>query len=92
MQKYFPNEKNLRVYKGKGCDLCHGTGYVGRVGIFEVLLVDDEMKTAIVAKKESSEIKKIAVKNGMTTMLEDGIGKVKQGITTIDEIIRVTKE
>jgi len=92
LQKYFPNEKNLRVYKGKGCDLCHETGYVGRVGIFEVLLVDDEVKAAIVAKKDSSEIKKIVVKNKMTTMLEDGIEKVKQGVTTIDEIIRVTKE
>ena len=82
----------LRVYKGKGCDVCHQTGYLGRVGIFEVLLVDDEIKKAIVDKKDASVIQAIAIKKGMTTMFQDGIEKILAGVTTLDEILRVTKE
>ena len=92
LQKFFPGVKSVRIYKGKGCDLCHQTGYLGREGIFEVLIVDDEARAAIVAKKDASEIKKIAVKNGMRSIFENGIEKVREGITTIDEVIRVIKE
>jgi len=81
----------MRVYEGVGCPSCHHTGYLGRVGIFEVLVVDDEIREAITSNKDSSEILKIARKNGMQTMYEDGIEKVKQGITTIEEVLRVTK-
>lgn len=91
LKNYIKGDK-LRVYKGKGCDVCHQTGYVGRIGIFEVLLVDEEIKKAIVDKKDASVIQGIAVKNGMTTMFEDGIDKMMQGVTTLDEILRVTKE
>ena len=91
LKDQFKNGK-LRVYKGKGCDICHQTGYLGRVGIFEVLLVGEEIKQAIVDKKDASVIQSIAVKNGMTTMFQDGIKKMLQGVTTLDEILRVTKE
>ncbi len=90
LKQYFKGDR-VRVYKGKGCDVCHQTGYIGRVGIFEVLSVDDEIKKAIVERRDASVIHKIAVKNKMTTMFEDGIEKVKQGVTTLDEILRVTK-
>ncbi len=91
LKKYTKGEK-IRVYRGKGCDVCHETGYIGRVGIFEVLMVSEEIKKAIVDKKDASVIQNIAVKNGMTTMFVDGIDKMMQGVTTIDEILRVTKE
>ncbi|MBI4079049.1 MAG: type II/IV secretion system protein [Candidatus Levybacteria bacterium] len=90
--KIFGESKSTRLYRGKGCTLDHQTGYDGRVGIFEVLVVNDEVRKGILERKDASSILAIAVKRGMTTMLEDGLEKVKQGITTIDEIVRVTKE
>ncbi|KKQ50297.1 MAG: Type IV-A pilus assembly ATPase PilB [Candidatus Woesebacteria bacterium GW2011_GWC1_38_13] len=89
--KYTKTDK-IRTYKGKGCDVCHQTGYSGRIGIFEVMVIDDEIRKAIVDKKDSDIIQKIAVKNGMTTIFEDGINKMIKGLTTIDEVLRVTKE
>lgn len=85
-------KKSIRVFKGKGCPICHQTGYTGRIGIFEVLLVDDKIREAIVSRKDASTIRDLAIKNGMTTMLDDGLEKVKEGITTIEEVVRVTKE
>ena len=90
-EKFIKNNK-IRVYKGKGCDVCHGTGYSGRIGIYEILSVSEDIKKAIMEKKDADVIKKIAIKNGMTTMYEDGVNKMMQGVTTIEEILRVTKE
>lgn len=92
LQKAFGKSKSVRLYGGKGCQFDHGFGYSGRVGIFEVLVVNDEIRKAIVDRKDAAEIRNIAIKNGMVTMLEDGIEKAKQGITTLDEVMRVTKE
>lgn len=92
VNKTFGDVQTVRLYKGKGCQLDHSTGYEGRIGIFEVLLMNDEIRDAITKRQDSSIIKQIAVKYGMTTMIEDGLSKVKQGITTIEEIIRATKE
>ena len=92
IKKTFGDKKSVRTYVGKGCDLDHQTGYKGRIGIFEVLSMDDEIRQAVVDKKDASEIKGIAIKNGMTTMVEDGLEKVKSGLTTIEEILRVAKE
>lgn len=92
LKKIFGSQKTVRIYKGKGCQLDHGIGYEGRVGIFEALTVDDQVRRAIMERKDADEIKKIATKNGMTTMIEDGLEKVKEGITTIEEVVRVTKE
>lgn len=77
------------VKHGKGCEKCGGTGYSGRIGIHEVLVVDDEIREAVLKKVSSNELKKVACKNGMTTMVESGLSKVKQGETTIEEILRV---
>ena len=81
-----------KVYTGKGCKECGMTGYRGRSVIGEVLLVDDEIREAMLRKVSASEIKQIAIKNGMTTMVEDGIRKVIASETTFAEVLRVTHE
>ncbi len=92
VKKIFGPEKTIRLYHGKGCSLDHGTGYEGRVGIFEVLVVNDDIRQAITQQKDATTIRKIAIKNGMTLMIEDGLEKAKEGLTTIEEVMRVTKE
>jgi type IV pilus assembly protein PilB len=84
--------KKIRLYRGKGCESCHHTGYEGRTGIFEVLVLDDTIRNAIVEQKDANIIEGLAIKNGMRTMFEEGLLKVSQGLTTIDEVLRVTKE
>ena len=79
------------VWFGTGCDYCSGTGYRGRIGIFEVLPVGDEIRELIMRHATVKEIKDKAISLGMRTLREDGIGKVKKGITTIDEVLRVTQ-
>lgn len=88
--KIVTGKEDLRVYQGKGCEVCHGTGYSGRVGIFELLVMSNAIRQLITTKASAEQINEQAVKEGMTTMLEDGLSKVKQGITTIDEVLRAT--
>lgn len=78
--------------KGKGCEKCHMSGYRGRICINEVMVADEEIRDAILKKSSAAELRKIAVKNGMMTMLEDGMQKVKSGLTTIEEVLRVIEE
>jgi len=85
-------EETCRVYKGKGCPVCHDTGYVGRIGLFEVMEITDAVREAITTKKDANTIKIIAVKEGMTTMMMEGIKKVKEGVTTLEEVMRVARE
>ena len=89
--KYFGNKKEIRLYRGKGCPVCHNTGYSERVGLFEVLEVTDTIRELIERKSTAITIEAEAKKEGMLTMTEDGLQKVKIGITTIDEVIRATK-
>lgn len=89
--KYFGTNSEVRVYRGRGCKICHNTGYVGRIGIFEVLEVSKEIKKLITQKNDSDVILQQAIAEGMTTMLEDGLDKVVKGLTTIEEVLRVTK-
>jgi type IV pilus assembly protein PilB len=91
VQRHFPNKAEIRVYKGIGCKICHNTGYAGRVGVFEVLEVTPKVRKLILEKEESDIIAKAAIEDGMTTMLDDGLTKVSQGVTTIEEVLRVTK-
>jgi type II secretory ATPase GspE/PulE/Tfp pilus assembly ATPase PilB-like protein len=72
--------------------MCAGSGYKGRIGINEVLVVDDAVREAILRKASASEIRNIAVEQGMTTMLDDGFQKAKKGETTFDEILRTINE
>jgi len=90
---YIPSgvNKEIRVYKGQGCKNCRFTGYAGRVGIFEVLEVTKEIKKLITERKDSDVIAQMAVEQGMLTMLDDGLIKVSKGVTTIEEILRVTR-
>jgi len=83
---------DIKFTKGKGCEECRKEGYKGRLGIFEVLEVNEGVGKLINSNATSEEIEKEAIKSGMTTMLEDGIIKAVQGITTLEEIMRVTKE
>ena len=84
--------KSLKIPKVKGCPACNFTGYKGRIGIFEFFLIDDEMKNLILKSPSISDLKKIARKKGMVTMKEDGLIKILQGETTIEEIKRVIGE
>ena len=92
IKKYFGDKNTIRVYRGKGCDVCHHTGYVGRVGIFEVLEINENIQQAIHKKVDSDIIQSIAVESGMSLMLEDGLRKVQSGVTTVEEVLRVTNE
>jgi len=85
------NLKNISFFKGSGCKTCGDTGYSGRIGVFEVLEMSEEIRDLIVKRASSDEILKKAKKEGMTTMLEDGIEKALQGLTTIEEVVRMTK-
>lgn len=82
----------VRMYKGKGCDHCNQTGYEGRIGIYEVMEVVDNIKALILARADADALKKQAVANGMVTMMEDGFAKAIAGRTTLEEIMRVTKQ
>jgi len=84
--------ENSKVVGVKGCEHCAHTGYWGRSGIFEFLKVTDEIQKLILGKKDSNIIKEAARKNGMRTLREDGWLKVKQGITTVSEVLRATQE
>lgn len=79
-----------KFYRGKGCKFCLGTGYRGRVGIIEVLTMDSDIKRLIMDKATEAQIKAQAKKTGMITLREDGISKASQGLTTLEEIVRVT--
>ncbi len=90
-QKKKSGEKSLVLWKGKGCESCDGTGYRGRIGVFEAMPITDEIAKLIVEKASASEIEKVARKQGMVTMLQDGYLKALEGITTIEEVLRVAE-
>lgn len=80
------------VSYGKGCSECNDSGYKGRIGIHEVLEVSDTIRDAIIQRFSAAQIEEIAIKEGMTTMFEDGMRKVAAGITTVEEVLRVMHE
>ena len=82
--------KEFRFFKGKGCKECNNTGYRGRIGIYELMEITPEIREAIIKRESSSVIREIARKNGMRTLRESGLLKVKRGITTLEEVIRTT--
>jgi len=91
ISKCFGDKKEVRLYAGKGCAICHGTGYRERIGIFEALEITNSIRKLIEEKASADTINQKAVGEGMITMLEDGLNKVKAGITTIDEVLKATK-
>jgi type IV pilus assembly protein PilB len=82
--------ESLRVYAGKGCANCANTGYKGRISIHEIMWMIPELQEAIVRQRPANELKDIAVKAGMRTLRQTGLRKVANGLTTIDEVLRVT--
>lgn len=88
-KKYFGKE-SVTLYKGKGCPSCSGTGYKGRLGIFEFIKMDPDIQALILKNPSSQQIWEVARKNGAVSLFEDGIEKVKNGLTTLEELLRVT--
>ncbi len=80
------------IYEAKGCDHCRGTGYQGRTGIHELLVVDEAMRSAILQGMDASALQSIATKAGMYTLYDDGLRKVAAGVTSLDEVLRVTQD
>jgi general secretion pathway protein E len=85
-----PKGKKVKVKEGEGCFECRGTGYIGRTGIFEMLPMDESIKNLIIRGADSPEIKREAVKNGMRTLRQSALRKLAEGITTFEEVVRVT--
>jgi general secretion pathway protein E len=81
-----------KFYRGKGCPVCLTTGYRGRTGIFELMMFDDRIKNLILKTSDANAIKHRAIEQGMTTLRQDGAQKVLNGITTIEEVFRVTQQ
>jgi general secretion pathway protein E len=85
-----PAGKRVKVKEGGGCHECRGTGYLGRTGIFEILPIDDAVKSLVVAGADAPEIKREAVKNGMRTLRQSALRKLAEGVTSFEEVVRVT--
>jgi type II secretory ATPase GspE/PulE/Tfp pilus assembly ATPase PilB-like protein len=81
-----------KVFKGKGCEACRQTGYQGRTGIFEMMQLTDDIRELILQKASSHQIKQRAIAGGMKVLKQSGWEKIRKGITTIDEVLRVTQE
>jgi len=103
-EAYIPDDKSLekigmgngipdgrKIYRKKGCPACMNTGYRGRTAIFEMMVLDDHLKKLILKTSDTNQIGKEAVKLGMITLPQDGVRKVLEGITTIEEVLRVTR-
>lgn len=84
--------RDQKVFRGRGCAKCHSTGFKGRRGIFELLHMSQEMKALILQTSDANQIRRRAVENGMVTLQQDGAQKVLQGVTTIEEVYRVSQQ
>ncbi len=82
--------KNLKTFKGAGCATCNNTGYKGRVGLYEVMEVNDDIRELILIGASSLELRKKAIEDGMITLRESGLHKIRAGITTLEEVVRET--
>jgi type IV pilus assembly protein PilB len=80
------------VYKGKGCSLCSNTGYKGRVGLYEVMPLWDDVKELVLSRASSLDIKKEAIRQGMKTLRRAGVEKINEGMTTVEEVLRTTMD
>jgi general secretion pathway protein E len=105
-QEYFPEDESLLeiglssqmldkegyLYRGAGCSECIGTGYKGRTGIYEILFMSDAIRGTVLKSSDSNVIKQVAVSEGLHTLRQDGARKVEDGMTTIEEVLRVTQQ
>jgi len=103
MEEYEPEEALLsemgiggaeakKLARGGGCEKCMGTGYRGRTGIYEVLVMDDCIRGLVLGRTDTSSIRKKALEKGMETLARDGALKALKGMTTVEEVIRITQE
>jgi general secretion pathway protein E len=88
---YLPEGEDFEMFTGAGCPSCSGSGYSGRIGIYELLTMSDAMCRAVAKNKDLSELKMIAVEEGFKEMFHDGLQKIRQGMTTLAEVIRVSR-
>jgi general secretion pathway protein E len=91
LRRFVP-EGDVVLYKPVGCPACGGLGYRGRLAIIEFLPMTDPIRKLIMAHEEAGAIHKLAIEQGMTTMSDDGLRKAIEGITTLEEVMRVTAE
>ena len=84
-------EVDVKLYRGHGCNRCNGTGYKGRLALFEVLPMSDEIKECVLSGLTANEIQREAMRLGMQTLRQSGVKKVLEGVTTVEEVLRVTK-
>jgi type IV pilus assembly protein PilB len=80
----------VKTYKGKGCSTCNNTGYKGRIGLYEVMEITDEIRELILIGASAIELKKKAIDDGMISLRESGLQKIRSGVTTIEEVVRET--
>ena len=83
------DDGKVKLYRGTGCPFCKNTGYYGRTSIYELIVLDEDIRTLIISKASSNIIKDTAIKKGMKTLKDSGLKKALQGITTIEEVLRV---
>ncbi len=88
----FTDERPVKLYHAVGCQHCGHTGYIGRVNIVEMLPMSDGIRSLVMQHATAGEIRKLAVEQGMRTMFDSGLRKVMSGVTTIEEVLRVTRE
>jgi len=86
------SDSKKKIYRAGGCEKCMNTGYHGRIGIYEILHLDDEIRNLVLSRTDSSTIKQRAIQKGMRTLRGDGVRKVLEGLTTTEEVLRVTQQ
>jgi len=88
---FTPDEaRTVKIFKGRGCNTCNNTGYKGRTGLYEVLEIDDEIRELILVGASAVELKKKGMERGMLTLRRSGLIKIKDGVTTLEEVARET--
>ena len=92
LKQRFGNELPGSLFKGKGCKNCQGTGYRGRIGIFEMMVVTDDIRSLILENASARDLRRLAARQGTTSLREDGFRHIREGRTTIEEVLRVTKD
>lgn len=92
LKKMGAKSDQTRFFRGKGCNDCKKTGYSKRIGVFELMVIDEDIRRLVLSKASNKDIKAMAIKKGMTTMRMDGIKKAEKGMTTIEEVLKATLE
>jgi len=85
-------DPHTKLFRGRGCDDCRGTGYRGRTGIYELFAINEDVRSMIIRRASSREIRRLAIETGMVTLRQDGWARAVDGVTTIEEVLRVTQE